>query len=69
MPLLLAFLCCFAVARSADAQSDTAAPGPVVTDRPDKTESTSIVPRGCAQLEAGWSLETVRRDVRQPAGL
>lgn len=33
--------------------------GPVVTDRPDKTESTSIVPRRYAQLEAGWSLETV----------
>lgn len=58
MPLLLAFLCCFAVARSAHAQSDTARPGPVITDRPDKTESTSIVPRGFAQLEAGWSLET-----------
>ncbi len=59
MPLLLAFLCCFAVARSAHAQSGPAVPGPVVTDRPDKTESTSIVPRGFAQFEGGWSLETV----------
>lgn len=42
-----------------DAQVDGARPGPVVTDRPDKTESTSIVPRGFAQFEAGWSLETV----------
>ena len=41
------------------AQAGPAGPGPVVTDRPDKTESTSIVPRGYAQLEAGWSLETV----------
>ena len=41
------------------AQAAPFRPGPVVTDRPDKTESTSIVPRGFAQLEAGWSLETV----------
>lgn len=59
MPLLLAFLCCFALARSAHAQAGPARPGPVVTDRPDKTESTSIVPRGLAQFEGGWSLETV----------
>ncbi len=59
MPLLLAFLCCFASARSAHAQAERAAPGPLVTDRPDKTESTSIVPRGLAQVEAGWALETV----------
>ncbi len=59
MPLLMAFFCCVAVARAGHAQSDTAAPGPVITDRPDRTESTSIVPRGYAQLEVGWSLETV----------
>jgi hypothetical protein len=28
----------------------------LVTDRPDQTESTAIVPRGYVQLEAGWSL-------------
>lgn len=59
MPLLLAFLCCLAAARSAHAQAGPTRPGPVVTDRPDKTESTSIVPRGFAQLEGGWSLQTV----------
>ncbi len=32
-------------------------PGPLVTDRPDQTESTSIVPRGLVQLEAGWAWE------------
>jgi hypothetical protein len=30
-------------------------PPPLVTDRPDQTESTSIVPSGLVQLEAGWS--------------
>lgn len=34
------------------AQTD---PGPMVTDRPDQTESTEIVPRGYVQFEAGWT--------------
>lgn len=29
-------------------------PGPLVTDRPDQTESTEIVPTGSVQIEAGW---------------
>lgn len=32
-------------------------PGPLVTDRPDQTESTVIVPPGFVQVEAGWSLD------------
>lgn len=32
------------------------APGPLVTDRPDQTESTSVVPPGFVQLEAGWTV-------------
>ena len=32
-------------------------PGPLVTDRPDQTESASIVPRGLVQIEAGWALD------------
>jgi hypothetical protein len=32
-------------------------PGELVTDRPDQTESASIVPPGFVQIEAGWSLE------------
>lgn len=31
--------------------------GPLVTDRPDQTESASIVPRGLVQIEAGWALD------------
>ncbi len=30
-------------------------PGALVTDRPDQTESASIVPAGFLQLEAGWT--------------
>lgn len=60
MPLPLALAVLLLVAPAVlEAQADAARPGPVVTDRPDKTESTGIVPRGYAQLEAGWSLETM----------
>lgn len=36
-------------------------PGPLVTDRPDQTESASLVPLGYVQFEAGWGF-TQRRD-------
>lgn len=35
-------------------------PGPLITDRPDQTESTSIVAPGFVQLEAGWTWEQRR---------
>lgn len=59
MPLLILLLLLVGGFVSLEAQSGPRVPGPVVTDRPDKTESTSIVSPGYAQLEAGWSLEAV----------
>lgn len=59
MPLRLTLAVLLLAPAALGAQAGTSRPGPVVTDRPDKTESTSIVPQGFAQLEAGWSLETV----------
>ena len=32
---------------------------PIVTDRPDQTESAQVVPDGFFQLEAGWTLDRV----------
>lgn len=29
-------------------------PGPLITDRPDQTESAAVVPRGLVQIEGGW---------------
>ncbi len=46
------------------AQPDTLTPGPLTADRPDETESTSIVPVGFVQIEAGWSFEAA-----EPAGI
>ena len=35
----------------------------LVTDRPDQTESSSVVPRGLVQLEMGWSREVEDGDI------
>src|SRR5262245_30422236 len=35
----------------------------LVTDRPDQTESSSVVPRGLVQLEMGWSREVEDGDL------
>lgn len=51
---------CLVLPQALRGQSDTLSPGPLVTDRPDQTESTNIVPRGFVQIEAGWSLEAAR---------
>jgi len=59
MPLLLTLALLLVAPAVLRAQADTLSLGPLVTDRPDKTESTSIVPRGYAQLEVGWALETM----------
>lgn len=37
-------------------------PGPIVTDRPDQTESAEVVPRGLVQIEAGYSFVHVDQD-------
>lgn len=35
---------------------DSPAPPPLVTDRPDQTESSQTVPRNSVQIETGWSM-------------
>lgn len=40
--------------------AQAAGPGPLVTDRPDQTESTNIIAVGFVQLEAGWTLDHER---------
>lgn len=37
-------------------------PGPIVTDRPDQTESAESVPSGFLQLELGWTYALDRED-------
>ncbi len=38
------------------AQENSSPPPELVTDRPDQTESSSVVPPGYVQVETGWSL-------------
>ncbi len=57
MLFLFARVLCAAAPRLLWAQADTLRPGPLTADRPDETESTSIVPLGFVQIEAGWSFE------------
>lgn len=40
-------------------------PGPLVTDRPDQTESTAIVPPGFVQLELGWTMSEASDDASE----
>lgn len=46
------FLGALVLFRSAPASAE--GPGDLVTDRPDQTESSVVVPRGWVQLEVGW---------------
>lgn len=52
-PLLAAVGLAGVLAKSAGGQAPSPPPAPLVTDRPDQTESATIVPRGTVQLEVG----------------
>ena len=52
--LSAAWLCALMAASSPAMSDDT--PGPLVTDRPDQTESSVVVPKGSVQIEAGFAL-------------
>lgn len=53
--VLIATLTTSALANPATAQDSETDHGPIVTDRPDFTESTEAVPTGMLQLEAGYT--------------
>lgn len=38
------------------ARAQDGSPDPIITDRPDQTESAVSVPRGYVQIESGWSM-------------
>jgi hypothetical protein len=63
--ILIAF-CFFAIGYNASAQTDTLVVPrerePIATDRPDQTETPSIVPRGMLQLENGFVYEKTDAD-------
>lgn len=40
-------------------------PGPLVTDRPDQTESTGVVAPGFVQLELGWTVSDASDDLSE----
>ena len=46
---------CFYLATCALAPPAAGASPELVTDRPDQTESSNLVPKGYLQLETGWS--------------
>ena len=48
-------ICCFFLQALAQEPEDESPE--LVTDRPDLTESSSVVPKGTVQLETGWSME------------
>lgn len=66
-PLLAATLVAVTVP-VASAQSFSGLEEPLVTDRPDFTESTDTVPRGHFQLEGGYTLARVEDDESQSLG-
>ncbi len=54
--LLLALLLFSALGYAQEEQSEL---GPLVTDRPDATESPAVVPKGFLQVETGFAFETL----------
>jgi hypothetical protein len=61
-------LICLLVAAPAAAQDFSGIPEPLVTDRPDFTESTSTVPRGHFQIEGGFTSARVDEEEAQSLG-
>jgi hypothetical protein len=53
--VILALFCSTMAVGHAAALEDGAPPPPLVTDRPDQTESSAVVAAGLVQVEAGWT--------------
>jgi hypothetical protein len=59
------FMLLLLTAMGANAQiQDEKKPEPIETDRPDQTESPSIVPKGMIQVETGFSFEQTDDDIK-----
>ncbi|MBX3119921.1 MAG: transporter [Fimbriimonadaceae bacterium] len=57
---IVPLLTCFALATVAFAQDKATPQGPIVTDRPDFTESANVVPLRWLQFESGFTYQGIR---------
>jgi Putative MetA-pathway of phenol degradation len=68
MGFRLAVICLLVIAAPVAAQDFSGIAEPLVGDRPDFTESTSVVPRGHVQVESGFTFSRVEEEEAQSLG-